>query len=150
MRIQCYGSLVLGMILVGMLSQTASAEGPTGKNWQRDLQAAHTIANQSKRPMVLVFGSKNCYYCRKLEKYTLADASVSRTLESSFVPVYLDYQKNVKAAKILEIKALPCTVILSPDADLLGRFEGFVDAKKFQTSLKTALKQPKIIQSSAP
>lgn len=142
--------LVLGMLLGG-LTLTAQAEGPTGQNWLRDLQSAHKASNAANKPMVLVFGAKECVYCRKLEKQTLDEASVSRTLETSFVPVYLDYHQNLKAAEILEIKALPCTVILSPQADLLVRFNGFVDAKQFQVNLQTALKaQAQIVPSSAP
>ena len=151
MRLSAFSVLVVGFVLVLSHGQQASAEGPKGKNWLRDLQAAHKVSNAQKKPMLLVFGSKNCYYCRKLEKYTLAEPGVANTLASSFVPVYLDYQQNPRAAEILEIKALPCTVILSPEADLLDRFNGYVEAKKFQTSLQSALKlQAEIIQSSAP
>jgi thioredoxin-related protein len=146
-----FGMVAMLLVFCGGWQTMGWAEGPEGKNWLRDLQTAHRASQASNRPMVLVFGSENCVYCRKLEKNTLAEARVAHTLDSSFVPVYLSYEQNLKAAEILNIKALPCTVILTPQADLLDRIDGFVEAEKFQTSLRSALKaQAEIIPSSAP
>lgn len=149
MKLSRLAALVLGLVLIS--EGSVQAEGPQGKNWIRDLQTAHKMSNANGKPMLLVFGSENCFYCRKLEKYTLEEQSVKATLDSSFIPVYLNYHANLRAAEILKIKALPCTVILSPTADLLDRMEGFVEARKFSSALHTALKtQAEIVRTSAP
>ena len=69
--------------------------------------------------------SSNLLACKKLEKTTLRDPDMVRYINATFVPVHIDVDKQKRVAEILEVESLPCTIVLSPEADLLGRFEGF-------------------------
>ena len=93
--------------------------------WQNDLRKAHKISVREGRPLLLVFGADWCTFCKKLEHETLGHPELAAYVNASFVPVHLDYDKDERAREILEVEKLPCTVILSPDADLLDRFEGY-------------------------
>ena len=134
--------LLLGLILLGFCGVMATAAGPkNGLNWQADIFAAHKVSLRDGKPMLLVFGADWCVFCKKLEQTTLAEPEMVKYINQNFVPVHLDVDKDKKVASILEIKSLPCTVVLSPNADLLGRIEGYEKAPSLYRKLAAAKQQ---------
>ncbi len=114
-------------------------KSPAGVKWQTDLKTAHEMSVELNRPMLIVFDADWCSYCRKMERTTLAEPDVVKQINSKFVPVHLDLDDNGRTAEILEVKRIPCTVALSPRADLLGRLTGFVSRKQYGESLNRVL-----------
>jgi thioredoxin-related protein len=117
-------------LFAGVLFHKTYAESPPSRteiNWQSDLKKAHEESVRLNRPMLLVFGADWCSYCRKMDQSTLATPLLVSYVNHSFVPVRLDLEKDKEVAKILGVKRIPCTVVLSPHADLLGRLVGYVD-----------------------
>jgi uncharacterized protein YyaL (SSP411 family) len=114
--------------------------------WQKSLKAAQKLSIQQDKPMMIVFGASWCKFCHKLEKETLADKRIANSIATDFIPVHLDFDKESKVAKILEVERLPCIVFLTPQADLLLRAEGFADVKDFQTTLSNVLERRLEIQ----
>ena len=119
-------------------------------HWFASLRDAYHVSQRTNRPLVLVFGSEDCFYCRKLEKYTLKHRSIKKRIEQSYIPVYIDFNANPNVAKILEVQSLPTTIILSPEADLLGRRDGFMTPLQLQSlfSKATKLRERQIRQAS--
>ena len=95
---------------------------------------------------MIVFGASWCTYCHKLERETLTDKRITSFIEREFIPVHLDFDKESKVAKILEVERLPCTVFLTPQADLLFRTEGFANVKEFQSTLDSVLEKRTEVQ----
>ena len=108
--------------------------------WHNDLRSAHREAVKLNKPILVVFGAKWCSYCRKLERTTLSNPGLERQIKSSFVAAALDLDKEKRIAKILEVRSVPCTIVLSPQADLLGKLVGYVEPQRYQHELKKALK----------
>jgi len=108
--------------------------------WRSNLDEAHEQAVKQNKPMLLVFEAEWCRYCKKLRKETLAHPQLAAHINRSFVPVHLDVDlpEDKRVAEILEVKPLPCTIVLSPDADLLTRKVGFIDAEAFYSALEDA------------
>ncbi|HTI52456.1 MAG TPA: thioredoxin family protein [Planctomycetaceae bacterium] len=115
--------------------------------WQPDLKTAQRVAQETGRPMLIVMGGDRCTYCKKLEAETLGDVSTATYINTSFVPVHLHWERDQRAAQILEVKALPTCVILSPEADLLGSVEGFVKPPEFTRLLHQSLDFQRKLQS---
>lgn len=134
----------LAVILLGVLSTAGSfatrAAEPkkAAVQWQADLDEAHKISVEQKKPMLLVFGAPWCHYCKKLEQTTLTNADLARFINGNFVAVHIDVDQQERVAKILEVESLPCTIVLSPEADLLGRFEGFKQPSEVYAELAKA------------
>ncbi|MGE3317538.1 MAG: thioredoxin fold domain-containing protein [Planctomycetaceae bacterium] len=108
--------------------------------WHSDLYTAHKTAVQTGKPMLVVFGAEWCHYCKQLENQTLAQPQMTEYVNQNFVPVHLDMDKprDKEVANILGVKPIPCTVVLSPEAELLGKVVGYYDAPKYQKSLDEA------------
>ena len=125
---------------------TALAADPAGVSvqklkWHKSLKAAHKLAIETDKPLLIVFGASWCHYCHKLERETLSDKRTVALIERDFIPVQLDFDRDSKVAKILEVEHLPCTVILSPEADLLQKAEGYKDYKSYAKVLQASLEQ---------
>src|SRR5579863_518629 len=116
----------------------ASPNAPSVK-WIYDLKTAHEQSLATGKPMLIVCGGPWCVYCRKLEKEVLGHPTIARYINKTFFAVHLDSEKDQKAVQILEVKSLPTTVILSPNADLLGSVEGYVKARDYALVLKQSI-----------
>ncbi len=86
--------------------------------------------------MLIVFGAEWCHYCRELDNTTLKNAELVSYISSNFIPVHLDADKDVRIAQILKAKPIPCTVVLSPDAELMGRTIGYQDVQHYYVELE--------------
>jgi uncharacterized protein YyaL (SSP411 family) len=134
---------VLGLCAVTVLMLTSGAawSGQPARSpitWQPDIFTAHKAALQDGKPMLLVFGAEWCGYCKKLEQTTLAHPELSKYINENFVPVHLDLDRDSRVAEILKVEALPCTVVISPQADLLDQFVGYLEAPGYYKKLAAA------------
>ncbi len=110
--------------------------------WQTDLYESHEAAVKKNRPVLIVFTASWCAYCHKLVKEVTADAPLTSLINEKFVPTLLDFDKEAKVAKVLEVEVLPTTVILSPQVDLLLFKAGYMKTDAYQKLLQEALNKP--------
>ena len=147
----CLELLGTGAALGGLTRVVGAAPPFAGQSaakiqWNHSLKAAHKLAIAQDKPLLIVFGASWCTYCHKLERETLSDKRVVAVVERDFIPVHLDFDRDAKVAKILEVERLPCTVILSPQADLLQKHEGYAEYKEYHRTLQSALEKRDEIQ----
>lgn len=144
-----FGGAVLTS-MAGLAGWSAELWGaPTSKSkirWQSSLRVAHDEAIKQKKPLLLVFGATWCTFCHKLHRETFTDRNLAAFVEREFIPMTLDFDEDAKVVEILEVEQLPCTVVLSPDGDLLLKFVGFSKAEPYQKKLQQALKKRAEIQ----
>ena len=129
------GIVISMSLFAGVTFHTAQATPPEAKtkiSWRSDLKKAHQESVKLNRPMMIVFGADWCAYCRKMEQTTLTDPSLVQSINQDYIPVHLDFDDERKVAEILEVDRLPCTIFLSPRADLLGRMVGFVGRRQYR------------------
>ena len=107
-----------------------------GIAWFHDLYEAHRVSVATGRPILIVFGAEWCHYCRELENTTLKDPRLATYISSNFVPVHLDADHDARVAQIVKAKPIPCTVVLSPQADLMGRTFGYQDTQHYFVELE--------------
>ena len=134
---------LLGLTLLMCGAALAGGDPPKAVRWADDLHAARAEALRTRKPILIVFGADWCGYCKKMERDTLADPATAAAINERFVPVHLDVTEREmtpakKVAQILEVKTLPTCVILSPEADLLGRVKGYQSPRKMGESLAAA------------
>lgn len=140
------GAALGGLTCVAGATPPFAGQAVQKIQWNHSLKAAHKLAIAQDKPLLIVFGASWCSYCHKLERETLGDKRITAVVERSFIPVHLDFDRDAKVAKILEVERLPCTVILSPQADLLLKHEGYAEYKEYQQTLQSALEKRDAIQ----
>lgn len=110
----------------------------TGIRWQSDLAAAHAAATKADKPLLILFTATWCGPCHEFKRTTLSDREMVAYIHDTFVPVLLDFDRNRRVAEVLEVERIPCTVLLSPEADLLGRLVGGTDPDRYKLLLSRA------------
>ncbi len=135
---------ILSLVAVILLAPCLSAEEPATIRWETDLLKARAQAQKTNRPLLIVFGADWCTFCKKMEASTLQDPSMIRDINEYFVPVHLDFDAQKRVAEALEIKSIPCSIVLSVDADVLARHDGFAKVPEYRTTLAKGLKAHQI------
>jgi thioredoxin-like negative regulator of GroEL len=107
--------------------------------WRHEYNAARKEAEKKGLPLVLDFGTQNCFWCRKLDESTFRDPTVVRVMNEKFIPLKIDAERDPSLAQMLQIQSYPTLVLAAPDGKILGRMEGFQDAARFHENLQRAL-----------
>ena len=137
-----FGCAVVGTLLgssAWRMAQAAATPSKSKIKWEKTLRAAHDAAVESDKPLLIVFGAAWCTFCHKMHRETFTDRKLIALIDREFVAVALDFDKETKVVEVLEIEHLPCTVVLSPDADLLLKYVGFAKPADYQKQLQSAL-----------
>ena len=103
--------------------------------WRTDLNLAHNEAVQSNLPMLIMIDADWCPHCEKMSDSTFSDTSLIKYINESFIPVHLPLKGNERVAEILDVERIPCSIALSPRADLLGRVVGCVNTVQYRETL---------------
>jgi thioredoxin-related protein len=130
------------LILIGcflcLLPTRALGQDP-GIQWRHNYAAARQEAKEKGRPLILDFGTENCFFCRKLDAETLSHPTVAKTVNEHFIPLRIDANLEPKLAQSLQIEYYPTVILADADGKILGTMEGFKDAPRFQEGLLRAL-----------
>lgn len=121
---------------------SASAEEP---RWRGGYAAARQEASQLQRPLLIVVESKSCGWCQELERTTLRDVAVVRTLNETTVPMKLDAGDPTHNAIVeaLRVEALPTIVAIGPGGRILARHTGYLDDARFLHMVRQAVEASK-------
>jgi len=98
-------------------------------------------AGKQDKPLFIKTYTDWCYYCKKLEKESLADKGVASHLNNHFVV----YQMNMEEpeGKLLgrkfKVRGYPTILILDSKGSELGRLVGYREATSLQTELKNVI-----------
>lgn len=118
---------------------TAQAQAPASIPWRTEYQAARQEAQEKNLPLLLDFGTKDCFWCKKLDDITFKDAKVSSLMIERFVCLKIDAERDPDLTRTLRIERFPTIVLAAPDGKLLNSLEGFKDAAAFHEILQRVL-----------
>lgn len=115
---------------------------PAAVTWHTDIDAAWTLAKQQQRPMLIYVSAKNCSWCVRMARETLADAGLQTDVTASCIAVRLDQQTaDRELLKKLGVRVYPTTLIVSPQAKILSRTDGYVTAHDLRQKLRATTEQ---------
>jgi thioredoxin-related protein len=122
--------------VLGILSgQIAAASETTAVTWQTDVNRAWQATQRQGRPLLVFVTRDDCYYCTQMKEKTYANAVVAGAISRSYVPLVLDGSGNSQLLKDLQISSYPCTFVISPQAVVVDRIEGFMPPETFANRL---------------
>ncbi|HBH53588.1 MAG TPA: hypothetical protein DDY91_17010 [Planctomycetaceae bacterium] len=125
----------------------AGGEQQAEVQWLHDPQEAFDVAEETGRPVLLVFGGKRCSWCRKLEKDTLAEPKVASLISESFVPLHVNVEDHPELGEALEVESFPTSFVLTADGGVVSTTPGYLPAAKYRKALQQSL--AKQLQSSS-
>ena len=107
--------------------------------WRSDYVKARREATDKGLPLVIDFSTANCFWCRQLEARTFTDPAVAALLNDHCIPLHLDAAAEPDLAAKMNIKLYPTLVYASPDGNILGFQEGFIEAPVFREQVQRAV-----------
>jgi thioredoxin-related protein len=132
-----------------LITSISFAEPPkNGVHWQTDLLKAREMALKADKPLLVVFGAEWCTFCKKMERSTLSEKAMVQKINAEFIPVHLDFDRTRPIAKALKVKGIPSSIVLSTDADVLSRKDGFAKSKEYNLVLSKGLSAHKILRTA--
>lgn len=126
------------MICLVGVSNLSAAEAI---RWNADINAAARQAASEQRPMLIFVSSQHCPYCTKMKRDTYRNAAVANDVNTAFIPVAVDADRSGRLVRQLRVSAYPTTLVVSPDAHVVDRIEGYVRPRQFRHRLATVLHQ---------
>jgi len=107
---------------------------------QTSIEKGWRQATQQNQPMLVMFTSDNCIYCKKMLAETYGHPAIKQMLAANTQTVLAhagDYRALVKK---LGIRGYPSSVLLSPKGDVLDFMEGYVAPREFALRVGPLLK----------
>lgn len=126
------------LVLACVLGAAAPASAQQVK-WRYDYNAARKEAEDAKLPLIIDFGTENCFWCKKLDQTTFLDSDVSGVMNDKFIPLKIDANKDANLANALQIQSYPTIVLATPDGKILERIVGYKESAEFQLILRRTL-----------
>jgi thioredoxin-like negative regulator of GroEL len=107
--------------------------------WRQDYATARREAAEKNLPLVIDFGTENCFWCKKLDATTFHEPAVADLMRQRFIPLRIDAEKDPDLATKLRVESYPTVVLAAADGKILDVQVGFIDAPGFQEKLQRVL-----------
>lgn len=128
-------ALVVLAIFLGVTPLLSASE----IQWRSDYNTARKEAEAKSRPLVIDFGTENCFWCKRLDASTFIDPTVVSLMNEKFVALKIDADREAQLAQSLQIQSYPTIVLASPDGKIIDMVVGFKEAAAFTEILQRAL-----------
>lgn len=110
--------------------------------WEAYGAAAFERARREKKPILLVGSASWCHWCHVMDETTYRNELVGRLLGDQFVAIRVDIDERPDIAERYGDWGWPATILLSPEAEEIGKYRGYIDAERFLPMLRAVLDKP--------
>jgi len=104
---------------------------------------------EARKPVVVMFGSQSCVWCRKMEIDTFPDDRVAE-IADKFLWVKVDVDEQEELAARYNVRGLPHTFVLNGEDRVIASQPGYVPPEAFVAFLNRALENPQPIEDVLP
>src|SRR5690606_12830170 len=94
------------------------------------------------RPLLVFVTRDQCYYCTKMKDGTYASPVVAESVRAAFVPLMLDGAQQSPLLRELNVTGYPSTFVISPQAVVLDRIDGYVTPEVLASRRKALRPRP--------
>jgi thioredoxin-related protein len=146
---------VLSLALLILLSSSSLAETTRRATRRQSELFRHATVEQawkssvaSKKPLLVMFTSDNCLYCKKMMKETYHHPAIERMLSQNTETVVAHSRDYKSLVKKMGVRGYPSTLLISPEGEVLDFMEGYVEAKVFAERVYPLLQKHRTAQLS--
>lgn len=118
---------------------TAPAPAADPIVWRSDYPTARKEAEQKNLPLLVVIGTEQCTYCRKMENVTFTDADTVALVAGKFVALKIDANKEPDFARTMRVSVYPTTVIAGSDGKIYAYLSGYLGPDQFGENARKAM-----------
>lgn len=107
--------------------------------WRHDYQSALEEARTGNRLLWIQFTGPWCPNCVRMEHDSFPDPTVIRHARESFVPLKLQADVHEQLAHDFNLNALPATIIVAPNREVVAVRQGYLGPAEFDVFLRDCL-----------
>jgi uncharacterized protein YyaL (SSP411 family) len=123
-------------------AHAVSAPQGGGLAWS-DLNAETFARARAEGRIVLIDGSAEwCHWCHVMDATTYSDPEVLRLVGERFLPVRVNIDERPDFEERYHDWGWPATVLMTADAEEIGKFKGYMPPNKFLDVLRAAAAAP--------
>lgn len=146
-RLLCASGLLAALSL--LTSSPAVAQNPPASIPQRtallfqhqSVDQAWKAAVTARKPLLVMFTSEHCVYCKKMMKETYSHPAIRQLLVENTETVLAHSKRYRTLAKKLGVRGYPTTMVVSPEGKVLDFLPGYVEPRAFAQRIHPLLKQ---------
>ncbi len=101
-----------------------------------DYSEGMALSKEQGKKVFLYFWAKWCGYCTKMAKETFVDPQVIDYLNSRFISIKIDYDREPRVASRYGVRGLPTAFFIAETGDPIGQRPGFISAKDLIATLQ--------------
>ncbi len=120
-----------------------------GFTWHAWSKETFALAKAEHRLLLVDGAAEWCHWCHVMDETTYRDPEVARLITERFIAVRVDIDERPDLAERYGDWGWPATILLSPDAEELGKFRGYIPAEKL-TEILSTLDPRKLADAPAP
>jgi len=94
------------------------------------------------KKIFLHFYATWCAPCKVMEKKTFKDPGVIASLNSDFVPIKVDIDRDRQTSNLFRIKSVPDTWFIAEDNEIIGHRPGYIPPNQLKALLKMMMENP--------
>jgi YHS domain-containing protein len=117
----------------------APAAEPDSIVWRDDYGSALEEARAANRPLWIQFTGPWCPNCTRMERDSFPHPAVVQHARESFVPVKLRSDVHEQLALTFNLSALPATIIVAPNREVVAVYQGYLGPDEFDAFLRDSL-----------
>lgn len=106
--------------------------------WYQGYDEMLAAAKKDRKPLVMVFYTPQCPWCKKLFNETLEDARI-KVHKEDFVWGKVNGEGARDLARQYRVSSYPTTFIVSPEGDVVTKLDGFKTAEHMKRELERVL-----------
>ncbi len=107
---------------------------------QTSIEKVWQTATQKQQPMLVMFTSDNCRFCKKMLAETYGHPGIQQMLTGRTQTVLAHSDDYKSLIKRLGIRGYPTTVLISPKGDVLDLMQGYLPPKEFAQRVSPLLR----------
>ena len=129
-------TLLVAALLVTIASASAQATNKQPVRPQRvfahkNVEEGWSVAVAGKKPLLVMFTSDNCLYCKKMIKETYRHPAIEKMLVGNTESVLAHAEDYEALVKKLGIRGYPSSILIAPDGKVLDFMEGYIEPRAF-------------------
>jgi hemin uptake protein HemP len=138
-------SMGITLICAGLIHGSARGIEPEAISWRNDYGNALEEARIANRLLWIQFTGPWCPNCTRMERDSFPHPTIVEHTRQSFVPLKLQSDVHEQLALHFNLSALPATVLVAPNREIVAVHQGYLGPEEFDAFLREALgRRPEI------
>ena len=132
---------VSNTVIIALLSLGLSTGLLPGTAFSNDIQwqsfsGGMARGKSENKKVFLHFYAEWCASCKVMEDKTFKDAGVIAALNSNFIPIKVDVDRESQTSDIFRVRLLPDTWFIAEDNEIVGHRPGYISPEQLKVILK--------------